>query len=97
MENLSDLNLKDNILLLTNVFENFWENCFKIYDLDPVHFYYAPGLASFEASKMPKIVSELLSNIAILLMLEKRIRSEKLIANVLKIMMKINIFHFLCV
>ena len=39
------LNLKRDISLLADVFENFRKMCLKIYHLDPVKFLSAPGLA----------------------------------------------------
>ena len=39
-----DLNMETDIILLTDVFENFRNLCLCIYGLDPAHFYTAPGL-----------------------------------------------------
>ena len=39
-----DLNLKSDILILANVFENFQKMCLKIYRLHPAKFLSAPGL-----------------------------------------------------
>jgi len=39
----SDLYLKTDVLLLTDIFENFRENYVASYDLDPAHYYALPG------------------------------------------------------
>ena len=45
MSEYHDLYLKNNALLLEDVFENFREMCLEIYQLDPANFFSAPGLA----------------------------------------------------
>ena len=48
MSNLRDYHdfyLITDILLLADVFETFKNTCLKNYELDPVHFYTAPGLS----------------------------------------------------
>ena len=61
-------------LLLVDVFENFRDICSKIYGLDPVHYYTAPGLAWDACLKMTGINLELLNDVDMLLMFEKGIR-----------------------
>ena len=48
--------------------------CIKNYKLDPAHYYTAPGLALDAALKITEVELELLSNIDMLLMVEKGIR-----------------------
>ena len=62
------------LLLLADVFENFREICLKMYGLDPVYYYTAPGLAWDACLKMTDIDLELLSDPNMLLMFEKGIR-----------------------
>ena len=62
------------VLLLADVFENFRDLCLKIYGLDPVYYYTAPGLAWDACLKMTNIDLELLSDNDMLLMFEKGIR-----------------------
>ena len=62
------------VLLLADVFENFRNICIKNYKLDPAHYYTAPGLAWDAALKVTEIKLELLSDIDMLLMVEKGIR-----------------------
>ena len=61
-------------LLLADVFENFRDLCLKIYGLDPVHYYTAPGLAWDACLKITNINLELLSDLNMLLIFEKGIR-----------------------
>ena len=62
------------VLLLADVFENFRNICLKIYGLDPVYYYTAPGLAWDACLKMTDINLELLNDVNMLLMFEKGIR-----------------------
>lgn len=45
MGDYHDLYLKSDVLLLSDVFENFRELCLDAYHLDPAYFYTSPGLA----------------------------------------------------
>ena len=62
------------VLLLADVFENFRDICIKNYNLDPAHYYTAPGLAWDAALKVTEVELELLSDMDMLLMVEKGIR-----------------------
>ena len=62
------------VLLLADVFENFRDLCLKIYGLDPVYYFTAPGLAWDACLKMTDIDLELLNDPNMLLMFEKGIR-----------------------
>ena len=61
-------------LLLAYIFENFWDKCIEIYELDPAYFLSAPGLVWQACLKKTKVELELLTNIDMLLMVEKGIR-----------------------
>ena len=65
---------KTDVLLLADVFESFRSICIKNYKLDPAHYYTAPGLAWDACLKMTGVKLELLSDIDMLLMVEKGIR-----------------------
>ena len=69
-----DLYLKSDTLLLADVFENFSKMCLNIYQLDPAKFLSAPGLAWQAALKKTKVKLDLLTDIDMLLMVEKGIR-----------------------
>ena len=60
--------------LLADVFENFRNKCIEIYELDPAHFLSAPGLAWQACLKKTKVELELLTDIDMLLMVEKGTR-----------------------
>ena len=77
MKNLEDYHNLYNqvdVLLLSDVFENFRNICFKHYNLDPAHYFTAPGLAWDAALKVTEVKLELLSDPDMLLMIEKGIR-----------------------
>ena len=68
--------MKCDTLLLADVFENFRDKCIEIYELDPAHFLSAPGLAWQACLKKTKVELELLTDIDMLLMVEKGTRGE---------------------
>ena len=61
-------------LLLAGVFENFRSKCLEIYELGPVYFVSAPGLAWQACLKKTEVKLELITHYDMLLMIEKGIR-----------------------
>ena len=74
MRDYHDLYLKSDVLLLSDVFENFRDVCLDNYRLDPMFYYTAPGLAWDACLKINKVELELLSDYDMLMMVEKGIR-----------------------
>ena len=70
-----DLYIQSHALFLAGAFENFRNNCLKIFELDNAKFLSAPGLAWQTALKKTKVKLDLLTHIDILLMVEKGIRA----------------------
>jgi hypothetical protein len=70
----SDLYLKIDVMLLADVFENFRDICMKTYNLDPAHYYTAPGFSFDCMLKYTEMKLELLTDYDMLLMFEKGIR-----------------------
>jgi len=66
--------MKLDVLLLTNVFENFRSVCLKNYGLDPCWYFTTPGLAWDACLKKTHVKLELLNDVDMLLMFEKGIR-----------------------
>ena len=69
-----DLYLKTDVLLLTDVFENFRNVCMGYYDLDPAHYFSSPGLSWNALLKMSRQKLELLTDIDMHLMFEQGTR-----------------------
>ena len=68
-----DLYVQSDTLLLADALENFQNMCLKIYKLDPAKFLSASGLVWQAALKNAKVKLYLLSDIDMLLMVEKGI------------------------
>ena len=71
-----DLYVRSDALLLADKFEIFRNKCLETYELDPAHFSSALGLAWKACLKKTRIRLELLTNIDMLLMVEKGTRGE---------------------
>ena len=69
-----DLYVQSDTLLLADVFENFRNKYIKIYELYPSRFLSAPRLSWQVCLKKAEVEFELLTNIDMLLMVEKGIR-----------------------
>lgn len=66
----SDLYMK----ILADIFENFRDTCLSTYRLDPAHFFTAPGLSYEAMLKYTKVELELITDIDMLLFVERGIR-----------------------
>ena len=69
-----DLYVQSDTLLLADVFENFRNNCLKIYELDPISFVSAPRLVWQACLRKTGVKLELITDYDMLLMIEKGIR-----------------------
>lgn len=77
MKTLGDYNdfyVKLDVTLLCDIMEDFRNNCFSSYGLDPLHSYTSPGLAWQAMLKETKCVLELLTDIDMVLMVEAGVR-----------------------
>ena len=70
-----DLYVQSDALLLADVFTDFRKVSFDICELDPAHFLSRPGLAWQACLKKSTVDLELISDVDMLLMIEKGIRS----------------------
>jgi len=73
-EDYHDLYLITDVLLLSDVFDNFREICYKNYGLDPANYLTSPSLAWDAMLKMTKVKIELFTDVDMYLMNEKGIR-----------------------
>ena len=69
-----DLYVQSDTLLLADVFENFRNVFLEIYELDPMYFVSAPGLAWQGCLKKTEVKPELIRDYDMILMIEKGIR-----------------------
>ena len=66
--------LKTDVLLLTDIMSEFRRMCKKVYDLEALHYYTAPGLAWDALLKIMKVELDLISDPDMYLMVEGGIR-----------------------
>ena len=74
LDDYYDLYIQIDTVFLADVFENFKIKCIEIYEFDPDHFLSAPRLAWQAYLKKTETELELVTDIGMLLMVEKRIR-----------------------
>ena len=77
MKNMGDYHdhyLKEDVLLLADVYEKFIDTCLKYYGLDPCHYFSSPGLSWDAMLKMTGIELEKISDIDKYLFIEKGLR-----------------------
>ena len=68
--------LKKDVLLLADVFEKFIFTCLKYYDLDPCHYFIAPGLSWDAMLKMTGVTLEKISDPYKYMFFEQGMRGE---------------------
>ena len=76
LEKCHDLYVQSDALLLVDVFQNSRNMCLEMYELDPARFLTSQGLAWEAALKKTKVKLDILTDINIILMVEKGIRGE---------------------
>ena len=69
-----DLYLGSDVLLLTDVFENFRKTCLQYYKLDPCHYFTSSGLSWDAMLKMTNIKLELMTDVDMFQFIEKGMR-----------------------
>ena len=68
-----DLYVQSDTLLLADIYENFRNMCFAKYQLDPIYFVSAPGLAWQVCLKKTGVKLDLITDYDMILMIEKGI------------------------
>ena len=74
MQEYHDLYLKCDVILLCDVFESFRKFSLKVCELDPLHYYTAPGLSLGACLKMTGVKLELFTSPRELLFIESGVR-----------------------
>ena len=74
MGDYHDVYLKADVLLLTDVFENFRKTCMQYYKLDPCYYFTSPGLSWDAMLKMTNIRLNLISDVDMYQFVEKGMR-----------------------
>ena len=74
MGDYHDVYLKADVLLLTDVFENFRKTCLQYYGLDPCYYFTSPGLSWDAMLKMTNIRLNLISDVDMYQFVEKGMR-----------------------
>ena len=69
-----DLYLGSDLLLLTDVFENFRKTCMQYYKLDPCHYFMSPGLSWDAMLKMTNVKLQLMTDIDMFEFIKKGMR-----------------------
>ena len=91
MRDYHDLYLKTDVLLLTDIMTEFRRVCKRVYGLDALHYYTAPGLAWDAMLKLTKVKLDLISDPDMYLMVERGIRGG--ISSIMKRYAKANNKH----
>ena len=92
-----DLYVELDTALLVDVFENFIKVCLIEYKLEPCYFLSVPGLAWTRMLKLTKVKLELLTDVDMLLMFEKRTRGgiSQAVHNTFTLLKALNNLQFL--